>query len=648
MRRLITAALGFLLLIFAAAAIGNNNIANSTVNEEIINTSISGANVAQICNLDANLIGNDIIGGGAFINETWFIPRYYMQSVSMTVDGSNLTGAGDGKTNAIQVADLKLNSTGNANIDFQGIFMGQIMNDLTIGNISQMTVEETNDMGNDNSVSQESPYGVEGFFAYFNSLTNSDLKQISVCYISVNGNSNQAGQDFYYWDFNNDLTNSKIYDQAVLNANVIGNENGLRSHYLALGQGVSMYSVNNDLTNSWNNKQSCLDMQTTGNGNSAVQSAESTIESNLLTTSISFQNIDEDVKVLGNSINFYHEARQDAILNLMTNSDLMQASYLDAYVDGNSNLLASTSYQVIDINDLTNSKFYQQVAANSSTLGNNNLANERFGGTGSYEITQAASYNYLTNSWTNQLACVDMQITGNSNIVYQVPATNFEFNLLTTSTSLQSIDEDAKLLGNGNYILQYPFNSPLYFKLSPESMGNSLTDSNLKQTSVLDAYIDGNNNGAVQSNFQIAADNNLTGSKLCEQVAIKASVLGNGNNFDSSPYIDNPLVFEPSQFQSQFTSQITDDNNLTDSWASQQISMDEQISGNNNNASQNLFREEFQDNTLTISIELQNIDADIRELGNSNAIGQNVDIVSDDNNAVGGSVVQKIEIETSS
>ncbi len=282
MRSFIAVALGLLLLISAAVAQGNDNIARITVNEETTGMLITGANIAQMDDLDANLMGNNI-----FAN----------QVVGLMIEDGNLIGQSNGKTNAIQVADLMLNDTGNANDDSQSVGLAQVENDLTIGNITQITMLEADDIGNENSIDQTAHASTGTFFGLPgpNSLTNSELRQTSVLDACVNGNSNNAIQETNQFITDDILTSSNLYEQASINANILGNENNLGIG----GQGVFQIADNNLLTNSWANQAICLDEQITGNSNDISQLARPYFFANLLTTSTALQSIDMKTEVLG-------------------------------------------------------------------------------------------------------------------------------------------------------------------------------------------------------------------------------------------------------------------------------------------------------------------------------------------------------------
>ncbi len=67
---------------------------------------ITGANIAQMADIDANLVGNNILAN---------------RIVGLRIEDGDVTGQNNGETNAIQVADLILNDIGNVNVDSQSV-----------------------------------------------------------------------------------------------------------------------------------------------------------------------------------------------------------------------------------------------------------------------------------------------------------------------------------------------------------------------------------------------------------------------------------------------------------------------------------------------------------------------------------------------
>ncbi len=283
MRSLITIAFGLMLLVSTAASQGNGNTGIVMINEETSGMLITGADIAQMADIDANLMGNNILAN---------------QVVGLRIEEGDLTGQNNGKTNAIQVADLILNDTGNANVDSQFVGIAQVENDLTIGNITQITVLQADDIGNENVVDQSSSSSAGIFFGFIepNLLANSELKQTSILNVYVNGNTNNAVQEADQFIVDNTLTNSKLYEHADINANILGNENNL-----GLGrQSIFQIAGDNLLTSSWASQQVFLDEHSSGNLNDVSQLGRPFFFDNILTTSTALQSIDAKTITSGN------------------------------------------------------------------------------------------------------------------------------------------------------------------------------------------------------------------------------------------------------------------------------------------------------------------------------------------------------------
>ncbi|MFB3764123.1 MAG: hypothetical protein ACE14P_02620 [Methanotrichaceae archaeon] len=274
--------LGIMLLVSAVAALGSDNNGIVMVNEQTMDMLITGANVAQMSDINANLMGNDILANQA--------------TVLMIEDGC-LTGLDDGRTNAIQVADLMINDIGSTNIDTQFGALYQDENNIAIGNITQVTGMEADDIGCGNSIDQSSSSSAGNFFGFIepNMLTNSDLGQASILNACVDGSANNAVQGIDQFITYNTLTDSEIYEQAKINANILGNENNP-----AIGsQGVFQNVDSNLLTGSSASQVICLDEQSTGCFNDVSQLARPYFYDNALTSSTSLQSIDLEAAAMG-------------------------------------------------------------------------------------------------------------------------------------------------------------------------------------------------------------------------------------------------------------------------------------------------------------------------------------------------------------
>ncbi len=284
MRSLIIIVLDLMLLVSVAASLGNDNSENVMSNVETTGTSIIGADLAQIDNINANLMGSNI---------------HANQFVRLTIDDSNLVGQSNGETNDIQMADMMLNDTGCGNIDLQFVAINQDENCLTIGNITQLTALKADDIGYENSIDQSSSSSIGNFFGFIepNVLTNSDLKQTSILDACVAGNANNAVQGTNQFITDNILTNSKLYEQAETNADILGCENNL-----GLGsQGIFQTADSNLLTSSSASQLIYLDEQSSGCLNDISQLARPYLLDNALTSSTMLQSINVDAETLGSS-----------------------------------------------------------------------------------------------------------------------------------------------------------------------------------------------------------------------------------------------------------------------------------------------------------------------------------------------------------
>lgn len=285
----------------------------------------------------------------------------------------------------------------------------------------------------------------------------------------------------------------------------------------------------------------------------------------------------------------------------------------------------------LDENGLPDGKtnFIQKIDVDIKDTGNNNIDEQNL-----------FSYSYvtlLTVGNVNQMITGRIEDSGNNNHIIQDPdacvgspdvraalSDHIPYTILTRSDFIEAFSLNAFVDGNSNYVTQ-----------STTQLENEdhLTDSQIIQESVTDAYVDGNINIVNQSTYQSYGFNDLVGSRFLEQAVVSASILGNNNNLGIDSF--------------QLANQNANATDMTNSLATELICLDEQIIGNSNDANQ-IANTDIEDSLLTSSMEFQSIDAKIREFGNYNFVEQNVDIVSDDSTAVGGRVVQQIEIETNS
>lgn len=224
----------------------------------------------------------------------------------------------------------------------------------------------------------------------------------------------------------------------------------------------------------------------------------------------------------------------------------------------------------------------------AAAAGNNNIAG--------VDVTEIIAGQVITGADFGQLADVDANIAGNTNIEIQGMNLSAAGNILTGLSNgktflLQSGDMMLADTGNGNVDWQFELlsantnqvaignitqaavqvdenkgNSNNVFQLTAQDAGtvsgfqstvaagtgivaiaiapfgaavpspNILTNSELKQLSGLDAFITGNTNTAQQWGMQGAFDNTMTDSKLWQQNSVNADVLGNSNS-GSAPQI---------------------------------------------------------------------------------------------------------------
>lgn len=282
MRYPVIITISLILLISGAAGLGNFNTVLVTVSERTSGTLTTGANVAQVAGLDANLLGNNILAN---------------QVAGLMIEDENIVGRSSDDTSTIQMADLMINDTGCANFDSQIAALAQFDNDLTAGNITQITVLNADDIGCDNSIDQSSSASIGNFFSFIepNQLTNSDLRQISVLDVCVEGSANNAVQGADQFITDNALTDSRLNEQVDINANILGNENNMNSG----GQGVFQIADSNLMTGSLASQLIYLDEQSSGNLNDVRQLGRPSFFNNFLTASAAQQIINLEVRTLG-------------------------------------------------------------------------------------------------------------------------------------------------------------------------------------------------------------------------------------------------------------------------------------------------------------------------------------------------------------
>lgn len=353
MRNFIAVALSLLLLVSATAAQGNNNIAGVAVIETMTSQVISGASSAQMANIDANIAGN---------------MNTEIQGMNLTAVGNTLTGPNDGKTFLLQSGDIMLDDTGSSNINWQFEFVSANTNQVATGNISQLAAEIADVKGNDNKVFQindqsagyrdihRSTVVADGGSATITSipfpgsplsspniLTGSELKQLSVFDVSVAGNMNTAEQLSTQGAFDNTMTDSRLWQQNIANADILGNDNTGAASLIGFGgfliiipnnlpspprlpsiQRSGQLADGNTLTKSLANQLVCQDETISGDTNVVGQTGVESMTLDTLTNAGVLQKINEDMDSAGNTNNLIHDVRLTSTANTVTGGSILQ------------------------------------------------------------------------------------------------------------------------------------------------------------------------------------------------------------------------------------------------------------------------------------------------------------------------------------
>ncbi len=305
METLIKIALGFLLLVSAAAATGNYNCVNVDVYQEAIGNCITGdVNLAQITDASAFLIGSY---------------NSVDQSMDLYADDNCLTGNGR-ETNLIQRADFVGNASGSNNYICQDVdSLNAYCNSMTDSNLTQWTILNADTIGSCNSV-----YQGTGSNAYDDCLTLSDLKQIVDFNVCAVGDDNCVDQWLYQEAGDNCLTISRLWQQTSKVANILGCWNNVEQNE------NYQYADSNTLTGSVLNQVICESAQITGECNEVNQgSCESIITSaynNCLTNAGMLQSINSKALEAGCNNYIDHEIGLYTDCNIITGGTLTQMS----------------------------------------------------------------------------------------------------------------------------------------------------------------------------------------------------------------------------------------------------------------------------------------------------------------------------------
>lgn len=374
-------ALGLLLLISAAAAQGNGNVVTVNVYENTSDMSITDANLVQIGNTDADLIGNDNMATQelGLISGQQLPPPYgpagqgitganfaqienadadltgcditATQALNVTA-GENLivgnldeSGLPDGETNFIQKVDADITDTGSNNVDEQVLSFYAFVTLLTAGNNEQIMRGKIYDSGSNNHVVQDpdvcegpsadpSPSNPNPSDIPYTMLTRSDFLTAINVTACVDGNANYVNQHIVGSEEGDHLTDSQLIQQAMTFAYVTGNTN------IAFQVFNQTYAYN-DLTNSKLSEQVAISAGIFGNDNNhdadSLQFANQTAIANDLTNSLANELICLDEQIIGNSNDASQVANTDIENNLLTMSTEFQN--IDAAINelGNGN-----------------------------------------------------------------------------------------------------------------------------------------------------------------------------------------------------------------------------------------------------------------------------------------------------------------------
>lgn len=363
MKSLIALALGLLLLVSAVAAQGNGNAVTVNVYENTSDMSITDANLVQIGDTDADLMGNDNTAS----QELNLISGMHIFGIAQSITGADfaqienadadLTGcditatqvldvtAGenqvvgnldenglpDGETNFIQKIDADITDTGSNNVDEQVLTFSAFVTLLTVGNNEQIMTGNIYDSGNSNHVVQDpdvcegpsdlSPSNPNPSDIPYTMLTRSDFLTAINVTACVDGNANYVNQHIVGSEEGDQLTDSQIIEQAMTFAYVNGNTN------TAL-QVFNQTYLYNDLTNSKISEQIAISAGILGNDNNhdadSFQFANQTAKDNDLTNSLANELICLDEQITGNNNDASQVANTDIENNLLTMSTEFQ------------------------------------------------------------------------------------------------------------------------------------------------------------------------------------------------------------------------------------------------------------------------------------------------------------------------------------
>lgn len=323
MKALMKIALGFLLLVSAAAATGNNNCVTVNVYAETVGDSITGANLAQIVDATSfvagsyndvqQYIGPDIKDMAEVTDEDGY---------GLFADGNCITGSGK-PTSLIQRADLVGNASGSYNcIEQQVNDLDAIDNSITSSNMTQWSTMNADAIGCYNDLGQYTESD-----AYENCLTLSDMKQIGNFDICAVGSYNCVDQDLCQEANGNSATLSNLWQQSAKVADILGCCNKVyQCNNLQLAN-------DNCLTGSLLDQMICESAQVTGTGNEIDQGPcqiETAACGNSLTNSQMLQSISSRALVEGCDNYINHNVYLSSNDNCVTNGKVTQMSIINS------------------------------------------------------------------------------------------------------------------------------------------------------------------------------------------------------------------------------------------------------------------------------------------------------------------------------
>ncbi len=309
MKTLIKIALGFLLLVSAAAATGNWNCENVNICQDATGNCITGdVNLAQITDASSFVLGSD---------------NSVDQCMGLSADDNCLTGVGE-QSNLCQRGDLTANATGCYNDLEQGVDFSAYENCLTDSNMTQWGMQAGDAVGSCNDISQ---YAAAD--ACDNCLTMSDQKQISDFEVCATGDSNCVDQCLYQEASDNCLTTSCLWQQTAKVVDILGCDNSVYQ------DNNLQYADYNCMTGSLLNQVICENAQVTGSCNEVDQGACSAMET-------------------------------DACNNCLTNAGMLQSINSQAVVEGCNNYVNHNVYLDTDCNSLTGGMLTQMSTINSN------------------------------------------------------------------------------------------------------------------------------------------------------------------------------------------------------------------------------------------------------------------------------------------